>query len=101
MDLSVTTNKKIRKNDFQLLKTLKKTPILISENSRKKTQKFIYEIKPKKKSPNSISLRLTLDGGLPLKRFVEGNNVFPNLTKFLGVQCKCEIFDFHDVKLLN
>ena len=101
VELSVTTNKKIGKNDIQRLKTLKKTPILVSENNRKKIQKFIYEIKPRKKSPNSFSLRLTLDGGLPLKRFVEGNTINPNLTKFLGIQCKCKQFDFKDVKLLN
>ena len=101
VEVLVTTSKKIGKNDIQRLKTLKKIPILVSENSRKKIQKFIYEIKPMKKSPNSFSLRLTLDGGLPLKRFVEGNDISPNLTKFLGIQCNCKQFDFKDIKLLN
>ena len=100
VELSVTANKKIDNNDIQRLKKLKNIPIYVSEN-RKKNQKFIYEIKPRQKTPNSFSIKLTIDGGLPLKRFVEGNNVNPNLTKFLGVQCKCNEFDFQDVKLLN
>ena len=99
--LSVTTQNKIWTKDIKRLQKLKKTPILVLENGRKKTQKFIYEIKPRKKSPKSFSLKLTLDGGLPLKRFVEGNDVHPNLTKFLQNQCKCNEFDFQDVKLLN
>ena len=65
----------------------------------KKSQKYIYSIKPKKISTNSFVLKLKADGGLPIKRFVEGMNVKPNLTNLLGTKCICKQFDFHNVSL--
>ena len=75
--------------------------IEIHEKPHKKYHKKIYKIKFKKLSSKSILLWLTVDGGLPIKRFIEGNDISPNLTKFLGIQCICKQFDFKDVKLLN
>ena len=101
VNLSVKTEKKIGVIDLKKIHKLKKIPLIVSDNRHKKTQKLIYDIKSKKNSPNSFSLSLVIDGGTPLKQFVEGNNVNPNLTKLLGNQCKCKEFDVHAVKLIN
>jgi len=99
--LSIITEQKLTQKNLELLKILKKTPIEIFEKPNKRTQKSIYQIKFKKSSPKSFLIWITADGGLPIKRFVEGNNVHPNLSELLGNKCRCKEFDFHKVDLLN
>jgi len=99
--LSIITEQKLKSNSLKSLKTLTKTPIIIYEKPTKRAQKFIYSIKFFKSSPKSFSLWMTVDGGLPIKRFVEGNNVQPNLTELLGNKCQCSEFDFQNIELRN
>jgi tRNA pseudouridine synthase 10 len=99
--LSILTEHKLTQKSLEPLKTLKKTSIEIFEKPNKRTQKSIYRIKFKKSSSKSFLIWFTADGGLPIKRFVEGNNVHPNLSELLGNKCMCKEFDFHKVDLLN
>ncbi len=99
--LSILTEQKLTQKSLEPLKTLKKTFIEIFEKPNKRTQKSIYQIKFKKSSPKSFLIWITTEGGLPIKRFVEGNNVHPNLSELLGNKCRCKEFDFHKVDLLN
>jgi len=99
--LSILTEQKLTQKSLEPLKTLKKTFIEIFEKPNKRTQKSIYKIKFKKSSPKSFLIWITTEGGLPIKRFVEGNNVHPNLSELLGNKCRCKEFDFHKVDLLN
>jgi len=73
--------------------------ITVREKSGKEANKAIYKLSYKKLSPTSFNLCLTTDGGLPIKRFVEGNYVNPSISRVLGIKCKCKEFDFHDVEL--
>ena len=97
IELSLRTKKSISQEDLNNLKTLKKTPIVINEKL-KRNEKSIYKIKFKKLSPTSFSLWITADGGLPIKRFVEGKNIHPNLSEILGTNCECTQFDFHKIE---
>ena len=81
------------------LKSIKKTMITVSEKSGKESDKVIYKLSYRKSSSTSFNLCLTTDGGLPIKRFVEGNYVNPSISSVLGIKCKCKEFDFHDVEL--
>lgn len=101
VELSILTEQNLTKKGIDNLKNLKNTPIKIYEKPNKKNQKLIYKFKFKKSSPKSFSFWIVADGGLPIKRFVEGNNVNPNLSELLGTKCKCIEFDFHKVDLLN
>ena len=101
IELSIHTEKKLKTNNLNSIKTLKKTPITIYEKPNKRNQKTIYNSKFKKLSSNSFSLRIIADGGLPIKRFVEGNNIQPNLSELLGNRCRCKEFDFHKIELMN
>ena len=73
--------------------------ITVSEKSGKESDKVIYKLSYRKSSSTSFNLCLTTDGGLPIKRFVEGNYVNPSISSVLGIKCKCKEFDFHDVEL--
>lgn len=97
--LSIITEQNLKSHHLNPLKILNKTPIIIYEKPNKRIQKSIYSIKFLKSSPKSFSLWITVDGGLPIKRFVEGNNVQPNLSELLGNKCKCSEFDFQNIEL--
>lgn len=101
IEISVLTEQILPKKSIEHLKTLKNSSITVYDKPNKKNQKSIYQIKFKKSSPKSFSLIITADGGLPIKRFVDGNNVHPNLSELLGTKCRCKEFDFHKVDLLN
>lgn len=99
--LSIITEKIISEKSLRNLKLLKNKPVTIFEKPNKKIIKSIYNIKFKKSTSKSFSLWIIVDGGLPIKRFVEGNNVHPNLSEILKNTCKCKEFDFLKVDLHN
>ncbi len=99
--MQVETEKEITQSKLKTLHKLEKQTISVYENSGKKNQKKIYHIKYKKMSDNSFSVFMEADGGVPLKRFVNGSEVEPSLTSMLENQCKCKVFDFHEISLTN
>jgi len=40
-----------------------------------------------------------VDGGFPIKRFVEGRDVSPNISGILKNESKCKQFDFKQIYL--
>jgi tRNA pseudouridine synthase 10 len=88
--------------DSEILKKLKnltKTSIVVYENSGKRSEKKIFSVKYKKNSDNVFSLFIKVDGGLPIKRFVTGNDVTPNISQILHISCTCQEFDFLDIDI--
>ncbi|MEK6945041.1 MAG: pseudouridine synthase, partial [Thermoproteota archaeon] len=99
IQLHIETEKNITKDDLKPIETLIKNIIAVYDKN-KRNEKSIYSVKHKLLSSNSFSLSMTADGGLPIKRFVEGNNVFPNLTDLINTKCSCKEFDFFEVRLV-
>ena len=97
--MEVETEKEITLPQLKSLHKLEKQTISVYENSGKKNQKKIYHIKYKKTSGKSFSIFMEADGGVPLKRFVNGSEVEPSLSSVLENQCKCKTFDFHKILL--
>ncbi len=101
IEMNVETEKEVESSQLKKLYKLKDQPIFVYENSGKRNQKKIYQIRYKKISTNSFSVFMEADGGIPLKRFVNGFEVAPSLTSILENQCKCQVFDFHKVTIVN
>ena len=99
VEISVNTDNKINSTKLKLLKNLKKSPITVYERFDKHNEKNVYSIKYKKTSPQSFLINLKVDGGLPIKRFVDGNNISPTLSDLLDSQCRCKEFDFYEIDL--
>jgi tRNA pseudouridine synthase 10 len=99
IELSVVTEKILDQKSLASLKSLNKIPIVIEEKPNKRNQRSITNIKFKKSSSRTFSLRITAEGGLPIKRFVEGNNIHPNLSELISNKCKCREFDIHKISL--
>jgi len=97
--MQVQTQNEIKSSQLRNLHKLEKQPIAIYENSGKKNQRNVSDIRYKKKSSNSFSLLMKADGGVPLKRFADGVEVTPSLSSILDNPCKCTVFDFHDIAL--
>ncbi|MDE1812561.1 MAG: tRNA pseudouridine(54/55) synthase Pus10 [Thaumarchaeota archaeon] len=99
--LEITAEKDLAPDALDVLGGLKEMPITISENVPWKNQKKIYDIKVKKLDTKSFTVLMTLDGGIPLKRLVTGNNVEPSISMLLENACKCTTFDFHKIVSSN
>ena len=86
--------------DSQYLKTLKNicdSPVVVCETSGKRFEKQIFSLSYKKHSLDTFSLFMKVEGGLPIRRLIEGGGVSPNVSEILRCKCTCEEFDFHDI----
>ena len=99
VEAKISTSSKIDSKLLQKLKNLTKNPIAVYEKSGKRSEKKILSIKYKKHDDTSFTLFFKFEGGLPVKRFVSGDDVSPGISQTLGVSCKCGEFDFHDVEV--
>lgn len=94
--VKIATEDKINSKSLTKLKELK-TTIMVYEKSGKRSEKKIFDVKYKKDSKNSFTLIVNAEGGLPIKRFVIGDDVTPNIAKILETSCICKEFDFFDI----
>ena len=95
--IKIHTESSLNSNALKKLKNLSKTPVVVYENSGKRSEKKIFSVKYKKNLENIFSLFIQADGGLPIKRFVNGDNVSPSISQIIGISCKCQEFDFLDI----
>ena len=91
--------KGISSNKLKKLKQLINIPITLTGTRGKQIKKTIHKLRYRKNSLYSFTTEIDTDGGLPIKRFVEGNNVIPNITDILNVQCFCKKFDINQITL--
>jgi tRNA pseudouridine synthase 10 len=99
IELSVNTENEISPTKLKLLKNLKKSPIIVYEQFDKRNEKKVYSLNYKKISPRSFSINFKVDGGLPIKKFVDGDNISPTLTDLLDSKCRCNVFDFYQIDM--
>ena len=97
--IQIVTDDKVSSSILKNLKLIKNSSIIVHEKPGRDSKKTAYNLSYKKTSSNSFRLDLTVDGGLPIKRFVEGNSVSPNVSQILDLQCKCKEFDFYDIEI--
>lgn len=101
IEIKITTENEIQPNNLKNLKKLEAKPILVYENSGKRSEKKFFKVKYKKISTNKFILVINVEGGLPIKRFVDGDNVVPGVGQTIENKCKCEDFDFKEIKMIT
>jgi len=94
----VSTKDNISSKKLKKLKQLVTVPIEITD-SNKHHKKTIHKVNYKKNSLQSFTVEIEADGGIPIKRFVDGFNIIPNISSLLGTQCSCEKFDINQIYL--
>ncbi|MFQ5475957.1 MAG: tRNA pseudouridine(54/55) synthase Pus10 [Nitrosopumilus sp.] len=97
IEAKISTEDKIDSKNLKKLKELSKHPIVVYEKSGKRSEKKAFSIKYKKNSNNNFTLFIKAEGGLPIKRFVNGDDVSPGISQILNTSCKCQEFDFLDI----
>ena len=95
----VSAKNNISSNRLKKLKQLVTVPIEITDSNNKQHKKVIHKLKYKKNSLQSFTIEIEADGGIPIKRFVDGFNIIPNISSILGIQCSCEKFDINQIYL--
>ena len=70
--LNIETKDQINSDHLKKIKNIKNKSIAIFEKNGKTNQKSIYSVNYKKNGLNSFITTILVDGGFPIKRFVEG-----------------------------
>lgn len=99
IELKVSTEDKIDSKNLKKLKELQKRSVVVYEKSGKRSEKKIFSVKYKKNSSNTFTLFIKAEGGLPIKRFVNSDDVSPGISQILNISCVCQEFDFLDIEV--
>ena len=97
--MRISTESAIEIKNMKKLNDLIKSPVVVYDVSGKRSEKKISSVKYKKTSQNEFSLFLKADGGLPIKRFVNGDNVSHGVSSIIDNSCKCLEFDFLEIQI--
>jgi len=95
--IKISTKLQINSKNLKKLKDLTTYPITVYEKSGKRYEKKIFDLTYKKNSTNVFTLIISAEGGFPIKRFVIGDDVLPNISSVLDTTCMVQEFDFLDI----
>jgi len=99
IEVKISTDDKIDSKNLKKLKDLKKSPVVVYEKSGKRSEKKVFSVKYRKNSSNVFTLFIKAEGGLPVKRFVNSDDVSPGISQILNTSCMCLEFDFLDIEV--
>jgi tRNA pseudouridine synthase 10 len=98
--LKILTSSDIDSKSLKKLKILEKQPVVVYDKSGKRSEKKIFLVKYKKNSKNTLTLSVKTEGGLPIRRFIDGDDVTPGISQILETTCKCHEFDFGNIEVI-
>ena len=99
IELKISTENEIHSTTLKNLKNILCNPVVVYEKSGKRSEKCIFDLKYAKTSKNSFTLFIKAEGGLPVKRFVDGDDVIPSVRQVINDKCACVTFDFLEIDL--
>lgn len=99
ISIKISTESQIDSKSLKKLKNLTISPVLVYEKSGKRSEKKIFDVKSKKISKNLFTLIIKAEGGFPVKRFVIGDNIIPEISTILDTSCECREFDFLEIQM--
>jgi len=99
IEAKISTKFEMDAKNLRKLKDLKNHPIVIYDKSGKRSEKKVFSMKYKKNLNKGFTMIVKAEGGLPVKRFVTGDDVSPSLSNILNTQCMCTEFDFLEIEV--
>ena len=99
IEIKISSKSTIESQYLKTLKNICNAPVVVYETSGKRFEKQIFSLSYKKHSLHTFSLFMKVEGGLPIRRLIEGGGVSPNVSDILKCKCTCEEFDFHDIEV--
>jgi tRNA pseudouridine synthase 10 len=97
VSIIIDTDKPISLTHLKKLNILENTKIHDPSKDKKTTHKQIYKIRYKKLGKTSFHLDLFVDGGIPIKSFIQNSDVTPNISELLENHCQCRKIDFKSI----
>ena len=97
VSITIDTKNLISTSKLKKLSILKNTEIINHSKDKKNTPKRIYDIHYKKLGKTSFLLDLLVDGGIPLKSFIQNSDLTPNISELLENPCLCTKLDFKNI----
>jgi len=97
VSITIHTKNLVSSSKLKKLSILKNTEIINHSKNKKNTPKRIYDIHYKKLGKTSFLLDLLVDGGIPIKSFVQNSALTPNISELLENQCSCKKLDFKNI----
>jgi tRNA pseudouridine synthase 10 len=101
IEIKIITEHDIEPSSLKKLKNFVDAPVIVYENSGKRSEKKIFDVRYKINSKNKFTLKIDAEGGLPIKRFLIGDNVVPGISQTIENNCKCDEFDFLEIKMIT
>lgn len=95
----ISTDSEIDLKNLKNLKELPSNPVVVYDKSGKRSEKKVFEVNYKKNSNKLFTLTVRAEGGLPIKRFVTGDEITPGISTVLNISCVCDEFDFLDIEV--
>ena len=99
IELKISTENEILSTTMKKLKSILSGPVVVYEKSGKRSEKVISDLKYKKTAKDRFTLFIKAEGGLPVKRFVDGDDVTPGIRQIMNDKCTCITFDFLEIDL--
>lgn len=99
VELNISTENEILSTSLKKLKNIQSNPVVVYEKTGKRSEKTVSILKYKKTGKNHFTLFIKAEGGLPVKRFVIGDDVNPGISQILNDKCTCISFDFLEIEL--
>ncbi|MBT6083343.1 MAG: pseudouridine synthase [Nitrosopumilus sp.] len=100
LEIKISSKNIIDSKYLKKLKHLDNTLAVVYDKSGKRFEKQIFSVNYKKHSLHNFSLFLKAEGGLPIRRFIEGGDIIPEISQLLNCECRCDAFDFHEIKIM-
>ncbi len=82
----------------RLSRTMKNVVVEFRRPGEKPAYKRVYRVKAKA-TGRAIEAEIELDGGLPVKRLVNGDSVSPSISELLKADLRCQKFDILKVQV--
>lgn len=67
------------------------------DDGRRRAQRAVHSVRFRRGRDGEFVMRVVTDGGIPIKKLVEGGGVEPSASSVLGVSCRCLGFDFEGI----
>ena len=99
VEIKISSKSNIDSKYLKKLKNLVNCLVIVYDRSGKCSEKQIFSVNYKKHSLHDFTLFMKVEGGLPIRRFIEGGDISPEISNLLKCECKCEEFDFHDIEI--
>lgn len=95
--IKISSTKQLDSAILKKLKPALQNPVIVYENARR-SEKSISRVRYRKISGSDFVLTVDAKGGLPVKRFVQGDDVSPGISQILDAECSCIWFDFVQIQ---